>query len=383
MSSIKIRSAVVGCGKVGHTHAQALQTLPESELVAVCGRDAQRTAAFARKYGVQAYTDLRRMIIEQKVQLINVCTPHPAHAGAVVIAAELGCHALVEKPLAPDLEGCDRAIAAASSHGVRLGVISQRRLYPPVVRMQEAIAAGKIVCRFWRPWNDGLRSPEYYLMDPGAAVGMPKGRGDGQPDRTPDRPVAVADGPVVELFGYWENFNHPSVEVEDTAVAVMRFKSAPSGRFAEQLAETGFLGKDPYSRSNGASVGAQTEAVRPLWRVSRPKSNHPSTTSGLFRRRGLLPAGRRRPADCRRVDTMSHYHRLQIEDMLEAIQNDARRWSAVKKVASRLKYSVAVYRSRRDGAAIKFPLQAEPAGGIMTAGSATALLPARPGERMN
>ena len=52
-----VRTALVGCGKVGHTHAQALHSLPQSQLVAVCDSDAQRAEAFAASYGAQPFTE--------------------------------------------------------------------------------------------------------------------------------------------------------------------------------------------------------------------------------------------------------------------------------------------------------------------------------------
>ena len=47
----KIRTALIGCGKVGQIHATALRDLPESELVATCDRDAGRAQAFAERFG--------------------------------------------------------------------------------------------------------------------------------------------------------------------------------------------------------------------------------------------------------------------------------------------------------------------------------------------
>lgn len=140
----RIRTALVGCGLVGRTHAEALQSDERSDFVAVCHPSADRAAACGERYGVRAYTDVEEMIRDAGVQMVSVCTPHPSHANIVVQAAQLGVHSLVEKPLAPDLHGCDRAIAASASAGVKLGMISQRRLYPPVVRMKEAIDAGRI-----------------------------------------------------------------------------------------------------------------------------------------------------------------------------------------------------------------------------------------------
>ena len=76
--SQKIRTALLGCGNVGPTHAEALQALPQSEFVAVGGRTPEKAADFARHYGVQAYTDLERMLVEARVQLVVIAAPRAA-----------------------------------------------------------------------------------------------------------------------------------------------------------------------------------------------------------------------------------------------------------------------------------------------------------------
>ena len=43
----KLKTAVIGYGKVAHTHAEALASIPESEFVAVCGRDGAKARSFA------------------------------------------------------------------------------------------------------------------------------------------------------------------------------------------------------------------------------------------------------------------------------------------------------------------------------------------------
>src|SRR5437868_4619794 len=162
-----VRTALVGCGKVGQIHAAALRTLPASDFVAVCDRDRGRAAAFAERHGVRPYDDVGTMLSDAGVQAVFVCTPHPLHAEPVIRAAEAGAHALIEKPLAATLADCDAMLAAARRAGTRLGVISQRRLYEPVRRMKAAIDAGKI----GRPalgvftmysWRDEA----YYRSDP-------------------------------------------------------------------------------------------------------------------------------------------------------------------------------------------------------------------------
>src|SRR5690242_1505557 len=126
-----LRTALVGCGKVGQIHAAALASLPESQFVAVCDQSADRAAAFAARFQVQAFTDIHTLLRDARPQALLIGTPHPLHAAPALAAAEAGVHVLVEKPLAATLADCDAMIAAAHRAGVRLGVISQRRFYEP------------------------------------------------------------------------------------------------------------------------------------------------------------------------------------------------------------------------------------------------------------
>ena len=162
-----MRTALVGCGKVGQIHAAALRDLPESKFVAVCDQDSQRAAAFAERFGVRAFTDIDVLLKEACPQAIVVCTPHPLHAAPVIRAAAAGVSALVEKPLAASLADCDAMLAAARKAGTKLGVISQRRLYEPVQRMRAAIDAGKIGMPALGVFSMfSWRDPAYYQSDP-------------------------------------------------------------------------------------------------------------------------------------------------------------------------------------------------------------------------
>lgn len=139
-----IRTALIGYGKVAHLHASALQKSTLADCVAVCGRNLEKAQAFAEQYQIIAYSDLATMIHEQEIQAIIVCTLHPAHADSAVLAAEMGVHVLVEKPLATSLADCDAMIASAEKSGVKLGIISQRRFYECALRVRHAIDDAKI-----------------------------------------------------------------------------------------------------------------------------------------------------------------------------------------------------------------------------------------------
>ena len=112
-----LKTAVVGCGKVGHLHAKALSRLPESMFVAVCDADLQRAQQFAAEYKVKAYQDVGEMIAGSGVEVLTVCTPHPLHAVPAIKAASAGVHVLIEKPLAASLEDCDAILNAGKRAG--------------------------------------------------------------------------------------------------------------------------------------------------------------------------------------------------------------------------------------------------------------------------
>ena len=139
----RLKTAVIGYGKVAHTHVEALASIPESEFVAVCGRDAAKVRAFAEQYRVRSYTSVDEMV-RAGVQAVVVATPHPAHASVTTAALRAGAHAIVEKPLASSLADCDAMIGTARAGGRTLAMISQRRLYAPSRRVREAIDAGKL-----------------------------------------------------------------------------------------------------------------------------------------------------------------------------------------------------------------------------------------------
>src|SRR5262249_5138131 len=150
-----------------------------------------------------------------------------------------GVHVLVEKPMAASLADCDAMIAAAQKAGVHLGVISQRRFYEPVRRMKDAIDAGKIgkpalgvfIMYSWR-------DQAYYQSDPWRGKWATEGGGVlvNQSPHMLDM-LQWFMGDIDEIAGYWANLNHPFIEVEDSAVALIRFKSGGLGSIVTSLSQ--------------------------------------------------------------------------------------------------------------------------------------------------
>jgi predicted dehydrogenase len=360
----KIRTGLVGCGKVGQTHAQALSTLPESELVAVCDASPARASAFVERYHVAGYTDVREMVAAQKVQAVVICTPHPMHAAPAIQAAGAGVHLLVEKPMAASLKDCDAMLAAARAAGVKLGIISQRRLYSPVQRVKAAIDEGKI----GRPLLGmvtmlGWRDEVYYRAD--AWRGTWSGEGGGVLVNQSPHQLDLLQwfmGPIDELFGYWGNLNHPYIEVEDTALAVLRFKNGGVGSIVVSNSQKpGLYGKVHVHGENGSSVGVQTDGgamfIAGMSTVLEPPINDLWTVPGEEQ---LLAGWQAQDqALFNTIDPTSYYHTLQDQDFLRSILEDRQPLMPGAEGRKVVEISTAIYRSQRDRKPVKFPLDGE------------------------
>jgi UDP-N-acetyl-2-amino-2-deoxyglucuronate dehydrogenase len=360
----KVKTGLIGYGKVAHTHAAALSTLPESHFVAVCGRNRTRAQAFAAQYRVEAYDDVRQMVKRAGVEAVVICTPHPAHTQPAIQAAQVGAHVLVEKPLAASLKDCDAIIAATTEARVKLGVISQRRLYEPVQRVKAAIEAGKI----GKPVLGtvvmlGWRDRAYYESD--AWRGKWREEGGGVLVNQAPHQLDLLQwlmGPIDELCGYWGNLNHPYIEVEDTAVAVLRFKNGALGSIVVSNSQKpGIYAKVHIHGKNGSSVGVQTDGgamfIAGKTDVLEPPINDLWTVPGEEHLLARWQAEDRMTFEA--LDATTHYHLLQDQDFMQAILED--REPMVTGVEGRKTVEVftAIYRSQRDRQPVRFPLDAE------------------------
>src|SRR4029079_11333850 len=129
----------------GRRVAAALRETPGSALVAVARKRAALAADFAREHRARRwYAAWREVIGDPEIDAVYVATPVRLHAEQAVAAAEAGKHVLCEKPMALDVAGCERMIAAARARGVQLGVAYYRHHYPVVGRLRELIASGEI-----------------------------------------------------------------------------------------------------------------------------------------------------------------------------------------------------------------------------------------------
>lgn len=357
----RVRFGLVGCGKVGGLHAGALATIPEARLAAVCDASAARAQAFAAQWNVPSFTNVEEMAAAGLVDAIDVCTPHPLHAEPVVAAARHRVHAIVEKPMAASLEDCDRMIAAAQAAGTRLSVISQRRWYPPVQRMKQAIDAGKIgrpalATFLMLSWRDEA----YYRSDPWRGKWSTEGGGVliNQSAHQLDM-LTWLMGDIEEVSGYWANLNHPYVEIEDTALAMIRYKNGGLGSIVASVSQNpGIYTKVHVHGANGYSVGVQTDSgatfVAGMSGVQDAAFNDVWTIPGEAALRDAYEAEDRQLFAA--VDPTRYFHAAQLRDFALAIAQGRPPAVSPEEARRTVELFTAVYRSNQLRQPVRFPV---------------------------
>ncbi|MCC7145462.1 MAG: Gfo/Idh/MocA family oxidoreductase [Phycisphaeraceae bacterium] len=145
----KLRVAVVGTGLIANIkHLPAwtkLQGKGQVELVAICDINAENARKVADKFNVpNVHTDLAQLIAKEKPDIIDICTPPKTHCPLAVLAAEAGCHVMVEKPMAMNLEECDRIINAAKAKNVKIMCGHSDLFYRSFMKGKELLAKGAI-----------------------------------------------------------------------------------------------------------------------------------------------------------------------------------------------------------------------------------------------
>lgn len=147
--------ALLGTGFMGRAHANAWRQVnvffeprPAARLEVVCGRRAEATEAFARRWGVaRAAPRLEDVLGDEGVDLVDVLTPNDLHAEQSIAALEAGRHVACEKPLAGTIDDARRmrdAARRAARRGLRTFVWFNYRRCPAIAFARGLIEQGRL-----------------------------------------------------------------------------------------------------------------------------------------------------------------------------------------------------------------------------------------------
>ncbi len=354
MPTDKVRVGIVGSGLIGGIHAAAVNLLPDAVLTAACDAVPGKAASFAAEHapGARPFDDLPAMLDAGLVDAVCVCTPHPQHAGVVEMCAERGVHAIVEKPFTATLADADRAIAASRHYDTRLSVIFQRRWYPGSRRLRNALDEGRMgrpilgeaIIEFWR-------GRDYY--DLAEWRGRWDTEGGGVIINQAPHMIDLLQwymGPVEEVFCYWDNLIHPYVEVEDVAVAVVRFVGGGLGLIKASNCN------DPWLRY-GVRITGSTGATADISYDNGYEVGHNFTWT--------LPGDEGNVArwlaeeQAQGLKEFPDFHALQIGEFLSAIRDGRAPEVTGEEGRKTVEIIEAMYRSGQTGAPVRFPVPIE------------------------
>jgi UDP-N-acetyl-2-amino-2-deoxyglucuronate dehydrogenase len=301
--------AIVGCGHIAKKHAEAIQNIEGANLVAVCDKVPEAMEYYVENYGAKPYHDLKEMLNDPSIDVVNICTPSGLHAPIAVEAAKAKKHVIVEKPIALTLEDADSIINACKDNNVKLAVVHPNRFRPVVQELKRLMDEG----RFGKlshanatvRWN---RNQAYY-------------------DQAPWRGTKALDGGVlmnqaihnldllIWLMGDVEEVYSMSatrlrnIEAEDVSTGVVRFKNGALG--VVEAATTIY----PKNLEESLSIFGETGTAI-IGGTTATQFNHlvieslnDEETNAIIEKVKANPLGK--PG-----------HQCIIEDMIEAIKED-------------------------------------------------------------
>ncbi len=140
-----LKLALIGCGKAARRHLALFRELPEVELLAVADLDPGRANHFAREVGAKAYTDYREMLYRHpEVEVVDIAVPSGLHAEiALSILKDFRKSLILEKPLSLLISEAREVVRTAKELGLKVITIFQNRFNRPVIKLKEALEAGR------------------------------------------------------------------------------------------------------------------------------------------------------------------------------------------------------------------------------------------------
>ena len=143
-SNEPVRVGISGLGRSGWSiHANTLAQIGEQfRVTAVCDPDTNRQEEAIDRFDCLAYSTIDEIISDNAVELLIVATPSQLHVHDATAAMRAGKHVIVEKPMAPSLEGVDEMIAVAEETGRLLTVNQNYRYHPDFLKIKEVVDSG-------------------------------------------------------------------------------------------------------------------------------------------------------------------------------------------------------------------------------------------------
>jgi len=343
--------AVIGCGAISRMHLEAISSIPEAHLLAVACPEADRVRAIGEEFKCEMYKDPYDVINRKDIDAVSIITPSGARRDLAVAAAKSGKHVLMEKPIEITIERIDDILNACDEAGVKCSGIFQFRFKPAWKFVKKAVddgLLGRLV--LGDAYNKWFRSQEYYDGSPWRGTWALDGGG-----ALMNQGIHVVDllqwmmGDVSEITSHMGTLAHNRIEVEDTAVAVLKFKSGALGVIEGTTSVyPGYPMKLEIHGTEGSAI------VVGDYIADFQLKNPPPGVLEEAKKYYAPVITQSTASDPKQSD--STWHRLQIEDFVKAILNGREPIVSGREGRKSVEIINGIYRSARSGAPVKLPL---------------------------
>lgn len=144
MKEKELKIGIIGCGGIAETHINGYARNSNVELVAFCDVEEDNAQQKASEFKGKSYTNYKKMLEEEGLDGISICTPPFTHKEIAIEALNKGVNVLCEKPLALSTNEAEEMVEAARNSEVLLMTAFKFRFFDEVLRAKQLISQGKI-----------------------------------------------------------------------------------------------------------------------------------------------------------------------------------------------------------------------------------------------
>lgn len=266
--------AFVGCGNIARAHWRGIQHhAPRIDVTAVVDTVPESVAAMSERTGAPAFSSLTDALANGDFEAVDIMLPHDLHEEAALQCFASGKHVCLEKPMAHNLESCERILAAAAQADTVFMIAEQAQYWTDVHKARELMDAGAIgdvitarAC-FYDPLTvpPGVIPWRYKLARAGGGISI-----DGGAHWI--RPMRMMLGEIEEVIAATAR-HVADMEGESSAHALFRFESGILGTF-DALQSTGAVAPVEDFRITGTDGELVMERGR-HGRLMLYNSDHP------------------------------------------------------------------------------------------------------------
>ena len=345
-----MKYALIGCGRISTNHVKAVLN-NNLEFVAVCDVIPEQMESLLAKHNLQddirikRYTDYKKMIEENKLELVSVATESGIHAEIAIYCIEHGINVIIEKPMAMSIADANKIIDLSEKMGVKVSACHQNRFNIAVQEMRKAVENG----RFGKlshgsihvRWN---RNQDYYTQAPWRGTWEQDGGAlMNQCIHGIDLLRWMMGDEVEEIYGVTRQQFHHYLEAEDIGMAVVKFKNGAvatiegtTNVYPQNLEETLYL----FGERGTVKLGGKSTNNIDVWNFA-DETEDDQVNKGLEEQTS---------------NVYGNGHTSLFADVIDAIKNDRKPYVDARAGKNALEMILAIYKSQKEGRAVKLPL---------------------------